>query len=86
MRLFVVNPCVYAEMADKSVCIHDSELKTHVQEEKCIKIKANRQVERNFTPIRHCQAKMPPDPTQKQERKSNSNSLNVDRKLPKDNY
>ena len=33
------------------------------------KIKANRQVETNFTPIRHYQVNMPPDPTQKQERK-----------------
>ena len=29
---------------------------------------------------------MPPDPTQKQEKKSNSKSLNDDRKPPKDNY
>ena len=32
------------------------------------KIKENREVETNFTPIRHYQAYMPPYPTQKQER------------------
>ena len=65
------------------VCIRNCELKTCVQEERCIKIKANRQAEKNFTPIRHYQENMPPDPTQKQERKSNSNSLNVDKTTPK---
>ena len=74
------------EIAKKSVCIRDYEFKTRVQEEMFIKIKANRQAETNFTPIIHYQANMPPDPTQKQERKSNSKSLNADRKLPKDNY
>ena len=52
----------------------------------CIKIKAKRQAETNFTPIRHYQANMHPDPTQKQEKKRNSKSLNADRKPPKDNY
>ena len=69
MQLFVVNPCVYVEIAVKPAYIHDCELKTHVQEERCIKIKANRQAETNFTPIRHYQENMPPDPTQKQEKK-----------------
>ena len=49
------------------------------------KIKANRQAETNFTPIRHYQENMPLDP-QKQEKKSNSKSLNADRKPRKDNY
>ena len=31
-------------------------------EERCIKIKANRQAEKNFTPIRHYQENMPLDP------------------------
>ena len=86
MRLFAVNPCVYAEMSEKPTYIHDREFKTHVQEERCIKIKANRQAKTNFTPIRHYQENMPPDPTQKQEKKRNSKSLNADRKSPKDNY
>ena len=47
------------------------------------KISANRQAETNFTLIRHYQAYMPPDPTQKKERKINSNSLNTDRTIPK---
>ena len=85
MRLFTVNH-VYTEIAEKPACIHDCELKTRVQEERCIKIKVNRQAETNFTPIRHYQANMPPDLTQKQEKKSNSKSLNADRKPPKDNY
>ena len=84
--MFVVNPCVYAEIAVKPAYIRNYELKTRVHEERCIKIKANRQAETNFTPIRHYQANMPPDPTQKQERKRNSKSLNADRKPPKDNY
>ena len=49
------------------------------------KIKANRQAETNFTPIRLYQAYMPPDLTQKQERKSNSNTL-PRKQPPKDNY
>ena len=47
------------------------------------KIKANKQAETNFTPIRLYQAYMPPDLTQKQERKSNSNSLNAKKTTPK---
>ena len=77
---------MYAEIAMKTAYIHDSELKTHVQEERCIKIKANRQAETKFTPIKHYQVNMPPDPTQKQRNKSDLKSTNVDRKLPKDNY
>ena len=74
------------EMAEKPAYIRDCEFKTHVYEERFIKIKANIQVETRFTPIRHYQANMPPDPTQKQEKKSNSKSLNADRKPPKENY
>ena len=74
------------DIAVKVACIRDYELKNHVQEEKCTKIKANRQAKTNFTPIRHCQENMPPGPTQKQEKMSNSKSLNADRKPPKDNY
>ena len=46
----------------KPACIRDYEFKTRVQEERYIKIKANRQVETKFTPIRHYQENMPPDP------------------------
>ena len=81
--MFAVNPRVYPEIVVKPVYIRDCELKTHIQEERCIKIKENRQAETNFTPIRHYQENMPPEPTQKQEKKSNSNSLNADRKTPK---
>ena len=77
---------MYADIAVKPPYIHDCELKTHAQEERCIKIKANRQAETKFTPIRHYQENMPPDLTQKQEKKSNSKPLNVDRKALKDNY
>ena len=77
---------MYVEIAVKPTYIHDCELKTHVQEERCIKIKANRQVETNFTPIRHYQENMPPELRQKKERKRNSKSLNADRTPPKDNY
>ena len=69
-------------MAEKTVCIHDCEFKTRVQEERCIKIKANRYTETNFTPIRHYQVNMPPDSTQKQERRSNSNTLNAKKTTP----
>ena len=72
MQLFAVNPHVYAEIAEKTACICDYDFKTRVQEERCIKIKANRQAKTNFTPIKHYQENMPPDLTQKQERKSNS--------------
>ena len=74
------------EIIEKPACIRDYELKTRVQEERCIKIKANRQAETNFTPIRHYQAYMTPNSTQKQRNKSNSKSLNADKKPPKDNY
>ena len=77
---------MYVEIAVKPTYIHDCELKTHVQKERSVKIKANIQAKTNFTPIRHYQASMPPDLTQKQERKSNSKSLNANRKPPKDNY
>ena len=60
---------MYADISVKTVYIHDCELKTHLQEEKCIKTKENRQAETNFTPIRHYQVNMSPDPTQKQEKK-----------------
>ena len=83
MRLFAVNPRVYAEIIEKPAYIRDYELKTHVQEERCIKIKANRQADTNFTPIRLHQAYMPPYLTQKQERKSNSNTLNAKKTTPK---
>ena len=46
------------------------------------KIKANRQAETNVTPIRLYEAYMPPYPTQKQERKSNSNTLNAKKNNP----
>ena len=77
---------MYADISVKTAYIRDYELKIRVQEEKCIKTKANRQAETNFTPIKHYQAYMPLDPTQKQRDKSNSKSLNADRKPPKDNY
>ena len=65
--------CVYTRLWVKNSC---TGRKVH-------KIEANRQAETNFTPIRYYQAYMPPDPTQKQERKSNSNSLNADKTTPK---
>ena len=70
---------MYADIAVKPTYIRNCELKTRVQEEKCIKIKANRQAETDFTLIRHYQANMPLDLTQKQRKKSNSKSLNADR-------
>ena len=63
--MFVVNPRMYADISVKTAYIHDCELKTRVQEEKCIKIKANRQAETNFTPIRNYQTNMTLDPTHK---------------------
>ena len=42
MRLFAVNPCVYAEIVEKPAYIRDCEFKTRVQEERWIKIKAKR--------------------------------------------
>ena len=77
---------MYVDIAVKPAYIHDCELKTRVQEERCIIIKENRQAETNFTPIRHYQTNMPPEPTQKQRKKSNSKSLNANRKPPKENY
>ena len=74
------------EIAVKPTYIRDCEFKTRVQEEKCIKIKENGQAKANFTPIKHYQENMPPYPTQKQRKKSNSKSLNADKKPPKDNY
>ena len=47
------------------------------------KNKANGQDKIDFTPIRIYQAYMPPNPTQKQERKSNSNTLNAKKTTPK---
>ena len=82
-RLFAVNPRVYAEITEETACIHDCKSKTRIQEEKVHKIKANRQAETNFTPIRLYQAYMPPDPTQKQKRKSNSNTLNAEKSTTK---
>ena len=79
MRLFAVNPRVYAEIAEKPAYIRDCEFKTCVQEERCIKIKENRQAETNFTPIRHYQANMPPDSTQKQRNQRNSRTLNANK-------
>ena len=70
---------MYADIAIKIAYIRNCEFKTHVHEEKCIKIKANRQAKTKFTPIRYYQASMPPDPTQKQRKKSNSKSLNANR-------
>ena len=67
---------VYATVNEKHV----------YRKKRCIKTKANRQAETKFTPIILYQAYMPLDLTQKQERKSNSKSLNADRKPPKDNY
>ena len=84
--MFAVNPRVYAEIVVKPTYIRDCEFKTHIQEERCIKIKASRQAETNFTIIRYYRENTPPDPTQKQEKKSNSKSLNANRKPPKDNY
>ena len=59
---------MYADIAVKTVCIRDYELKTRVQEERCMKINANRQAETNFTPIRHYQENMPLDSTQEIEK------------------
>ena len=69
---------------EETVCIRDCKSKTHVQEEKVHKIKENRQDETNFTPIRLHHVYMPPNPTQKQDRKSNSNSLNAEKTTPKE--
>ena len=50
---------MYVDISVKTTYICDYELKTHVQEEKCIKTKENRKAETNFTPIRHYQEYMP---------------------------
>ena len=52
-RLFAVNPRIYAAILGKPTCTHDCEGKTHIQEEKEIKKKVNRQAETKFTPILH---------------------------------
>ena len=53
MQLFAENPHIYVAIPGKPMCTHDYEGKTHVQEEKEIKKKANRQFETKFTPIGH---------------------------------
>ena len=80
----------YMTIYSKPTCIHGNRKETHVYTRKNLrtgrkvhKIKANRQVETNFTPIKHYEAYMPPNPTQKQERKSNSNTLNAEKTTPK---
>ena len=67
------KPRVYATVSDKPM----------YKKKKMHKFKANRQAETKFTPIRLYQAYMPPYPTQKQERESNSNTLNDKRSTPK---
>ena len=57
---------MYTDISVKTTYIRDCEFKMGAQEEKCIKTKENRQAKTNFTPIRHYQAYMTPDPTQKQ--------------------
>ena len=71
------------ETVEETACIRNCKSKIHVQEEKVHKNKANKQAETDFTPIRLYQAYMPPDLTQKQERKSNSNTLNAKKITPK---
>ena len=71
------------EIPKEPACIRDCKTKTHVQEEKDAQIKANRQAETKFTPIRIYHAYMPPYSTQKQERESNSNTLNAKKSTPK---
>ena len=63
----------------KTACTRDCEDKTHVQEEKEIKKKVNKQAKTKFTPVRHYQVNMAPDPTQKQRNQSNSRTLNADK-------
>ena len=67
------KPRVYATVSDKPA----------YRKKKMHKFKANRQAETKFTPIRLYQAYMPPYPTQKQERESNSNTLNAKKSTPK---
>ena len=83
----------YAIVRSKPVCICGNRRRNHVYTRlwvknsrigrKVHKNKANRQGETNFTPIRLYQAYIPPDPTQKQERQSNSNTLNAEKSTPK---
>ena len=68
----------------KITCTRDCEAKNRVQEEKEIKKKVNKQAKTKFTRIIHYQENMPLDPTQKQRNKSNSRTLNVDKKPPKE--
>ena len=79
-ELCAKNPRIYADIPVKTACTHDCEDKTHVQEEKEIKKKVNRQSKMKFTSIRHQQENMPSDPTQKQRNQSNSSTLNADKK------
>ena len=72
-RKFQRKPCVYATVNDKPA----------YRKKKMQKIQANRQAETKFTPIRLYQAYMPPYSTQKQERESNSNTLNSEKITPK---
>ena len=65
MRLCAENPCIYAAIPGKTTCTCDCKGKTRVHEKKEIKKKVNGQAETKFTPIRHYQENMPPDPTQK---------------------
>ena len=67
------KPHVYATVSDKPT----------YRKKKMHKFKENRQAETKFTPIRLYQAYMPPYPTQKQERESNSNTLNAKKSTPK---
>ena len=72
-RKFQRKPRVYATVSDK----------TAYRKKKMQKFQENRQAETKFTPINLYQAYMPPYPTQKQERESNSNTLNAKRSTPK---
>ena len=76
MRKSQRKPHVYVIVSDKPA----------YRKKKMHKSKANRQAKTKFTPTRLYQAYMPPYSTQKQERESNSNTLNAKRSTPKDNY
>ena len=67
------NPRVYATVNNKPA----------YRKKKMHKPQANRQAETYFTPIRLYQAYMPPYPTQKQEKESNSNTLNAKKPIHK---
>ena len=67
------KPRVYATVSDKPA----------YRKKKMHKFKVNRQAETKFTPIRLYQDYMPPYLTQKQERESNSNTLNAKKPIPK---